>query len=269
MLTPKASLRAWLSFADDNNPHAAEALEGARKLSHRTADAVAWLTHPSSDADGAFLMRYLLQLDLEATPELCRVGLAWVEHEFANTYRPTPDNPLPYSDLVERLGIGHPLMAVQWFALQGCDAEKEVSEAELLIRAYGEAPQRAQKSSMRWRACIGSREAGAQARATSAETHETRARGNYAGIGPHFQIAATGNLCAKTARVKVTERRGARGSAAMATPPSTLRACAKIERGEASIKLTRRGLRSPTGARRPARRDDRASRSARSPRPSP
>ena len=40
MLTPKASLRAWLSFADDNNPHAAEALEGARKLSHRTSDAV-------------------------------------------------------------------------------------------------------------------------------------------------------------------------------------------------------------------------------------
>jgi hypothetical protein len=142
MLTPKASLRAWLSFADDNDPHAAEALAGARKLSHRTSDAVAWLTHPSSDADGAFLMRYLLQLDLEATPELCRAGLAWVEHELASAYRPTPDNPLPYSDLVERLGIGHPLMAVQWFALQGCDAEKELSEAESLIRAYGEAPQR-------------------------------------------------------------------------------------------------------------------------------
>ncbi len=142
MLTPKASLRAWLSFADDNNPHAAEALEGARKLSHRTSDAVAWLTH--SNMDGAFLMRYLLQLDLEATPELCRAGLAWVEGEFARAYRPTPDNPLPYSDLVERLGVGHPLMAVQWFALQGCDAEKELSAAESLIRAYGEAPQRSQ-----------------------------------------------------------------------------------------------------------------------------
>src|SRR5271165_799990 len=50
---------------------------------------------------------------------MCRAGLAWIEHEFANAYRPTPDNPLPYSDLVERLGVGHPLMAVQWFALQG------------------------------------------------------------------------------------------------------------------------------------------------------
>jgi hypothetical protein len=144
MLTPKASLRAWLSFADDNDPHAAEALAGARKLSHRTSDAVAWLTHPTSDVDGAFLMRYLLQLDLEATPELCRAGLAWVEHEFASAYRPTPDNPQPYWDLVERLGIGHPLMAVQWFAAQGCDAEKELSEAESLVRAYGEAPQRAE-----------------------------------------------------------------------------------------------------------------------------
>ena len=35
-------------------------------------------------------------------------------------------------------------MAVQWFALQGCDAEKELSAAESLIRAYGEAPQRTQ-----------------------------------------------------------------------------------------------------------------------------
>ena len=41
MPTPNASLRAWLSFADDNNPHAAEALERARKLSHRASDAVA------------------------------------------------------------------------------------------------------------------------------------------------------------------------------------------------------------------------------------
>jgi hypothetical protein len=54
MLTPNASLWAWLIFADDNNPHAAEALGGARKLSHRTSDAVAWLSHPNSNADGAF-----------------------------------------------------------------------------------------------------------------------------------------------------------------------------------------------------------------------
>jgi len=35
-------------------------------------------------------------------------------------------------------------MAVQWFALQGCATEKELSAAESLIRAYGEAPQRTQ-----------------------------------------------------------------------------------------------------------------------------
>jgi len=93
----QASASRSTSSADDNNPHAAEALEGARKLSHRTSDAVAWLTQPHSNVDGAFLMRYLLQLDLEATPELCRAGLAWVEDEFAKAYRPKPDNPLPYS----------------------------------------------------------------------------------------------------------------------------------------------------------------------------
>lgn len=36
-------------------------------------------------------MRHLLQLDLEATPELCRAGLAWVEDEFESAYRPTPN----------------------------------------------------------------------------------------------------------------------------------------------------------------------------------
>ena len=43
----------------------------------------------------------------------------------------------------------------------------------------------------------------------------------------------------------------------------------RICRRQASIKLTGRGLRAPIGARRPARRDDRVSRSARSPRPPP
>ena len=147
MLTPRATLKAWLNFADDlggNDAHAAEAIEGARKLDHRTADAVVWLTDASQKETRFQLMRLLPKLDLEATPELCKAGLSWVAEQFDEAYRPTADNPLSYTDLVERLGAGHPLMALQWFAIEGCDAERELSAAEALVRAYGEAPQRAE-----------------------------------------------------------------------------------------------------------------------------
>ena len=62
-------------------------------------------------------MRYLLQLDLEATPELCRAGLAWVEDEFAKAYRPMSDSPQPYSELVVRSGTDRETAAannLQW-----------------------------------------------------------------------------------------------------------------------------------------------------------
>jgi hypothetical protein len=147
LLTPKASLHAWLTFADDlgrQDRHRAEALEGARKLDHRTADAEAWLNDSNRQWDVSLLMRFLPRLDLEATPALCAGALRWVHEEFANAYRPPPDNPESYVWLVERLGAGDPLMAVQWLALKGCDADAELSAAESLARAYGDAPQRAE-----------------------------------------------------------------------------------------------------------------------------
>ncbi len=83
------------------------------------------------------------ELDLEATPELCAAGLSWVREEIARTYRPSADNPLPYSQLPDRLGAGHPFAALQWLASHGCDAEAELAAAERLIEGYGEAPGRA------------------------------------------------------------------------------------------------------------------------------
>ncbi len=76
-------------------------------------------------------MRYLLQLDLEATPELCRAGLAWVEDEFAKAYRPKPDNPLPYRPLIAVLGPRR--SARTQGALESEDAclqDREVAEKE-------------------------------------------------------------------------------------------------------------------------------------------
>ncbi len=74
MLTPKAKLGAWLKFAWEPGASASQvdaALAGARKLNHRTADAIEWLTDPHAEGSDFELMRFLPDLDLEATPQLC------------------------------------------------------------------------------------------------------------------------------------------------------------------------------------------------------
>ena len=49
---------------------------------------------------------------------------------------------MPYRQLSERLGAGAPLSALQWLAGHGCAAEDELSEAETIVRAYQDAPER-------------------------------------------------------------------------------------------------------------------------------
>jgi hypothetical protein len=87
-------------------------------------------------------MHLLPELDLEATPQLCASGLSWVRAQVTRTYRPTPSEPESYPGLEIRLGVGQPLVALQWFAKHGCDAEAELTAAESLIRTYGDSPQR-------------------------------------------------------------------------------------------------------------------------------
>ena len=53
-----------------------------------------------------------------------------------------PDNPLPYRELPARLGAGAPLTALQWLAGHGCDAEGELAQAEEVVRAYQDSPER-------------------------------------------------------------------------------------------------------------------------------
>jgi hypothetical protein len=140
MLTPKAHLKAWLKFADDRNLHEA-ALAGARKLDHRTADAVEILHDDSLTA--RTLMEDLPALDLEPTPTLCTAALHSLHNQFAKIYRPRADDPRPYSELLGRFGKGEPLPALIWLAAHGCDADSELGEAEALLRAYQDSPQRA------------------------------------------------------------------------------------------------------------------------------
>jgi hypothetical protein len=139
MLTPKAHLKAWLGFADKKEFHD-QALAGARKLDHRTADAVEMLNDKYDISAPWKVLKYLPVLDLETAAPLCGAALAQVHGEFAKTHRPKADDPRPYSELLQRLGAYEPLTALVWLAGHGCDAERELSEAEALIQTYQASP---------------------------------------------------------------------------------------------------------------------------------
>jgi hypothetical protein len=141
MLTPRAHLKVWLTYADKKEFHD-QALAGARKLDHRTADAVEMLNDKYDIAAPWQVLKYLPVLDLEMTPRLCGAALTHVHGDFAKVLRPKPDDPRRYSELLDRLGAYEPLTALVWLAGHGCDAEGELSEAEAVIRIYQDSPAR-------------------------------------------------------------------------------------------------------------------------------
>ncbi len=77
MLTPKAHLKAWLSFADKDE-FRDQALAGARKLDHRTSDAIAMLNDKYDISAPWQVLKYMPVLDLEMTAPLCQAALTQV-----------------------------------------------------------------------------------------------------------------------------------------------------------------------------------------------
>jgi len=139
MLTPRAHLKAWLRFADDAN-YTQQALAGARTLDHRTSDAVDMLR--ADEFSARTVLSYLPQLDLEATPDLCAAALDVLKREYARIYRPRPDDPRTYDELLLRMGVGEPFADLKWLAAQGCDADALVADADSMVSAYQPSPQR-------------------------------------------------------------------------------------------------------------------------------
>ena len=141
-LGPQARLQAWLSFADRPETHDA-AIAGARQVVGRTDDAVQMLEDQDLGPGIFVLIAAIPSLDLDPTPRLCAAALAHLrEDDLDKVYRPTADDPRPYSELLERLGAGEPLTALQWLAGHGCDAEAELSLAEAVVGAYQDSPER-------------------------------------------------------------------------------------------------------------------------------
>ena len=136
LLTPKASLKAWLSFTEEAE-YRERALAGARALPHRHADIVAMLNSRSDEHMAWMAMTYLLQLDLDATPELCGAALTEINEAFAKVYRPKADDPRSYDELRGRLGgRGQHFAVLIWLAEHGCEVGPAIKDAEELIRSY-------------------------------------------------------------------------------------------------------------------------------------
>jgi hypothetical protein len=141
-LGPQARLWAWLGFADRPETHDA-AIAGARQVASRTDDAVQMLEDKNWGPGIFVLVAAIPLLDLDATPRLCAAALAHVrEDDLDKAYRPAVDDPRPYSELLERLGAGEPMTALQRLAGHRCDAEAELGEAEQIVRAYQDSPER-------------------------------------------------------------------------------------------------------------------------------
>jgi hypothetical protein len=145
MLTPKSSLQAWLNFAYGPGGETADTpglLAGARALDHRDADALDWLKDDYAADDRFVLLHFLPQLDLDPTPPLCYAALSAIGEDLASVYRPTADNPLPFRELGERLGVGNPLEALKWLAGHGCDADQRLTTALEVVSTYQPSPER-------------------------------------------------------------------------------------------------------------------------------
>jgi len=75
--------------------------------------------------------------------ELCAAALREAHRELAAIYRPTDTDPRPYRELLDRMGTGKPLEALIWLTSHGCETSTETAEAETLLRAYQDSPNRA------------------------------------------------------------------------------------------------------------------------------
>lgn len=141
-LSPQSHLKAWLKFSDDAALRE-QVIEGIRKLERRTADAIEILNDKYAEGSWFRLFRVLPRIDLETTPALCAAAAKVLGSQIAGTYRPKADDPRPYSELIDRTGVGRPLDSIVWLGEHGCAMPEVFDAADALVRSYQDSPARA------------------------------------------------------------------------------------------------------------------------------
>ena len=139
LMLPDAPLVAWLNVSELPVLHD-RALANAGKLADRTDQAIS-LLHQGPDV-AMLVIKDLPALEPSATPALCSAALPVVYDKLTTIERPAVNDPRPYSVLIQQMGSEAPLTALQWLASHGCDANAALDEAQALVRAYQDSPER-------------------------------------------------------------------------------------------------------------------------------
>jgi hypothetical protein len=139
-LNAQSHLKAWLKFSDEAALRP-QIIAGVRASPRRTAEAIEILTDGAQESGRFRLIRILPQIDLETTPALCAAAAKETGGNLKRQYRPSGnDPPRPYSDLIDRLGVGRPLTALVWLGEHGCDVAAEARDAHELVSAWQDSP---------------------------------------------------------------------------------------------------------------------------------
>jgi hypothetical protein len=127
-LTDASPLWEWAAFLGEDSPLDKQAAEGARKLSHRQADAEAALRRGM----GFPLVEYV-RLDLEATPGFCEAAGNFLSEAAASHPSPGGDANAAY-DLIHQYFSPY-IDSVEWLT-QHCDLDDAVARLAATAAAY-------------------------------------------------------------------------------------------------------------------------------------
>ena len=128
-LTDASPLWEWAAFLGKDSELDKDAVAGARKLSHRQADAEAALQRGM----GFPLVEYV-RLDLQVTPGLCEGARDFLQQ--AATSHPSPGgDPYAAYDVIHQ-NFSPYLEAIEWLTAQDCDIEDAVARIAATAAAY-------------------------------------------------------------------------------------------------------------------------------------
>jgi hypothetical protein len=135
-LGPDSSLRAWMEFAGPESEIREQAFERIRHLARRQSDAETMFREGAN-----YLERYLADLDLQATPEICE-GSQRFFLKMLDDIRTTRADPPPFG--LVQVNILPYMPGLKWMAEHKCDCGATLDELEKVVRAYKDSPERSQ-----------------------------------------------------------------------------------------------------------------------------